>query len=73
MRLAHVETSDISSPSGAVRSLLIREQFLCQLYCSGYKSCSSVGLQAKVKKKKQKKNASVVRTAQSAAGSRLKA
>lgn len=51
MRLAHVETSDISSTSGAVRSLLIREHYLCQLYCSGYKSCSSVGLQAKVKKK----------------------
>lgn len=51
MRLAHVETSDISSPSGAVRSLLIRQHYLCQLYCSGYKSCSCVGLQAKVKKK----------------------
>lgn len=60
MRLAHVETSDISSTSGAVRSLLIREHYLCQLYCSGYKSCSSVGLQAKVKKK----NASVVCTVQ---------
>lgn len=49
MRLAHVETSDISSPRGAVRSVLIGEHYLCQLSCSSYKSCSSVGLQDKVK------------------------
>lgn len=49
MRLAHVKTNDNSSPRGAVRSVLIGEHYLCQLYCSVYKSCSSVGLQAKVK------------------------
>lgn len=49
MRLARAETSDISSPSGAVCSLWIREHYSCQLYRSGYKSRSSVGLQAKEK------------------------
>lgn len=49
MRLAHVKPNDNSSPRVAVHSVLIGEHYLCQLYCSVYKSCSSGGLQAEVK------------------------